>query len=85
MMLFLLGVNFLVRKMASMAKPTSDIKVDLDDQTITVTMNAGFMVKQDSYRLGEEFESDHQGSKSKVSICYTVYLFIFSFLRQTLI
>lgn len=64
------GVNFFVRKMASMARPASEVKVDLEAQTITVAMNAGFMVKQDTYKLGEEFESDHQGSKSKAVVHY---------------
>lgn len=52
--------------MASLAKPTSSVKIDLDEERITVVMNAGFMVKADTYKLGEEFETDHQGSKSKV-------------------
>lgn len=62
------GVNFIIRKMASMARPVSDITVD--GETITITMNAGFMVKQDKFKLGEEIETDHQGNKSKAIFTY---------------
>ena len=58
------GVNFLVRKMAAMAKPASEIKV-VGDQ-IQITMNAGFTSHTDVYNLNEECDREHQGAKQKV-------------------
>ncbi|XP_052261248.1 fatty acid-binding protein homolog 7-like [Dreissena polymorpha] len=59
------GVNYLIRKMASRSKPTSDITVDLQDETITITLNSTFMKKMSSFRLNEEYEEDFQGNKTK--------------------
>ncbi|XP_045172505.2 fatty acid-binding protein, adipocyte-like [Mercenaria mercenaria] len=64
------GVNFFIRKMASMAKPVSTVKVDIEEEKIAVAMNAGFMVKADTYKLGEEFKSEHPDKKSKAVVIY---------------
>ena len=61
------GVNIVVRKMASLAKPSSTVTVEND--VITVTLNAGFMTKSDKFKLGEEFDTDFQGKKAKVTYC----------------
>lgn len=52
--------------MASRSKPTSDITVDLQDETITITLNSAFMKKISSFRLNDEYEEDFQGNKTKV-------------------
>ncbi|WAR01255.1 FABP9-like protein [Mya arenaria] len=59
------GVNFFIRKMAGLARPTSDIVVDLDDETITITLNSKFMKKCSSFKLDTEFEDEFQGQKTK--------------------
>ena len=62
---FFSGVNFLIRKMAGMARPVSEIKV-IGDQ-IHITTNAGFTTNEDVYKLNEECDREHQGMKQKVS------------------
>ncbi|KAL4224441.1 Fatty acid-binding protein [Mactra antiquata] len=62
------GANFVVRKMASLAKPSSEIKVD--GEQITISLNAGFMVKQDIFKLGEEIPTEFMGSKSKTTFTF---------------
>ena len=67
MLLYFPGVNYFIRKMANMSKPTSDISVE--DGKITISLNAGFMKKHDVFKLGEEYETEFQGQKVKVCSC----------------
>ncbi|XP_052802542.1 myelin P2 protein-like [Mya arenaria] len=63
------GVNIVVRKMASLAKPSSTLSVE--DDVITITLNAGFMTKCDKFKLEEEYDTDFQGDKAKGIASYT--------------
>jgi len=60
------GANYFVRKMAGLAKPTSHIEVDLDDETITIRLDSTFMKKCSSFKLDTEFEEEFQGQPTKV-------------------
>ncbi|XP_033748430.1 fatty acid-binding protein 9-like [Pecten maximus] len=62
------GVNFLIRKMAALAKPTTIISVD--EETITIEQKTGIRDKVENFKLNEEFEKEMEGTKMK---CVAVY------------
>ena len=63
---FTSGVNYVIRKMAGMAKPATEIKV-FDGKIHLYTFAMGLFKREDAFALNEEFEREHQGVKSNVS------------------
>lgn len=59
-----MGVNFLIRKMAGMARPENDIHVE-DDGTIVISTSSTFMKNEQKFKLGQEFEEINNFTKTK--------------------
>ncbi|XP_069135990.1 LOW QUALITY PROTEIN: sodium/calcium exchanger regulatory protein 1-like [Argopecten irradians] len=59
------GVNMLLRKMASLGKPTMTISVE--GEIITVALDIAVRKEQDSFKLDEPFETQREGEKLKMS------------------
>lgn len=59
-----LGVNFIIRKMASMAHPENDIRVD-EDGTVVITNNSTFMKNEQRFKIDEEFEEINPNVKKR--------------------
>ncbi|XP_076465005.1 fatty acid-binding protein homolog 1-like [Babylonia areolata] len=62
--LIAMGLNFLIRKMASLAKPENEILVQ-DDGKITIRNNSTFMAHEQSFKINEEFEDVNQFAKKR--------------------
>ena len=55
----------MIRKMAGMARPSSEIRV-FDGKVHIYTLAMGLFKNEDAFGLNEEFEREHQGLKQKV-------------------
>ena len=55
----------MIRKMAGMAKPASEIRV-FDGKIHIYTLAMGLFKSEDAFALNVEFEREHQGLKQKV-------------------
>ena len=56
----------MIRKMAGMAKPSSEIRV-FDGKIHIYTLAMGLFKSEDAFSLNQEFDREHQGLKQKVS------------------
>ncbi|KAL8586595.1 hypothetical protein ACOMHN_053948 [Nucella lapillus] len=59
-----MGLNFFIRKMASLARPENEITVK-EDGTITIGTNSTFMKNSQSFKMNEEFEEINNFAKKK--------------------
>lgn len=59
-----IGVNFVLRKLASAASPVVTISID-DDGKIHINTNAGFRTTAEEFKLDEEFEKETEGQNLK--------------------
>ncbi|OWF39776.1 fatty acid-binding protein 9-like [Mizuhopecten yessoensis] len=62
------GVNFFIRKMAALAKPTTVISVE--DETITIEQKTGIRDKVDTFKLNEKIEKEMEGTKMECMVVY---------------
>ncbi|XP_023083531.2 fatty acid-binding protein 9 [Piliocolobus tephrosceles] len=64
-----LGVNFAVRSMAGLVKPT--VTISVDGKTMTIRMESYFQNTKISFKLGEEFDettTDNRKVKSTITL-----------------
>ncbi|KAK3098747.1 hypothetical protein FSP39_022662 [Pinctada imbricata] len=67
--LAVVGVNALLRKVASKTSPTMEIRVE-DDDRIKITMKMGFMNQVDLFNMDEEFLKEVQGTVMKAIVTW---------------
>ncbi|KAJ8312420.1 hypothetical protein KUTeg_009793, partial [Tegillarca granosa] len=58
------GVNFALRKIASLAKPVMDITIEEGDK-VKIAMHIGIKDQIDMFKFGEEYEKEMDGNKLK--------------------
>ncbi|KAJ8312412.1 hypothetical protein KUTeg_009785 [Tegillarca granosa] len=63
------GVNFALRKIASLAKPVMDITIEEGDK-VKIAMHIGIKDQIDMFKFGEEYEKEMDGNKLKATATF---------------